>query len=209
MMPAFGGHAMAGILAGLMLGALTISVDQSGGLSPAQLEAVIEQMADIWRDAGVQVTMRRSTDDPSTTHAVISLRMVTFSLKPDGHDEPVLAWVGIGPDRVTLPLLFVSLPAITSAIAGGDYGGHPVRKLPPDVTQLLVARAVGRVAAHELGHYLLGHGGHRPRGLMRAAFSPDDLLGGWLGPFRVTEAERAAAAAEVFALARSQHGLQP
>ena len=200
---------MAGILAGLMLGAITISVDQAGGLSPEQLQVAIEEMAAIWRDAGVEVTMRRSADEPPATHAVVSFRIVTFSLKPDGRGQPILAWVGIGPDRVTLPLLFVSLPAITSVIAGGDYGGHPVRKLPPEVTHWLLARAVGRVAAHELGHYLLGRGGHRPRGLMRAAFSPDDLLGSWLGPFRVTEAERAAAAAEVSALAQSQHGLQP
>ena len=200
---------MAGILAGLMLGAITISVDQAGGLTPAQLQVVIGQMADIWRDAGVELTMRRSTDEPLATHAMISLRIVTFSLKPDGRGQPILAWVGTAPEHVTLPLLFVSLPAIVSVIAGGDYGGHPVRKLPPDVTQSLVARAVGRVAAHELGHYLLQHGGHTPRGLMRAAFSPDDLLGGWLGPFRVSEAERAAAVAEVSAVARSQHGPQP
>jgi hypothetical protein len=38
-----------------------------------------------------------------------------------------------------------------------------------------VARALGRVLAHEIGHVLLGAPNHDPDGLMRASFSPDEL----------------------------------
>lgn len=38
-----------------------------------------------------------------------------------------------------------------------------------------LARALGRVLAHELGHVLLAVPGHAPKGLMRRTFSPGDL----------------------------------
>jgi hypothetical protein len=34
----------------------------------------------------------------------------------------------------------------------------------------------GHVAAHELGHLLLGTNSHSPRGIMRAVWGPDELL---------------------------------
>ena len=200
---------MMGVLAGLMLGAISISVDQTGGLSARQLQLAVEEIAAIWRDAGVEVTAPPSGELSLTQAAGVSIRIVTFSIVPGGRDRPILAWVGVGPDHATLPALFVSLPAITSIIADGIYLGCPVKKLTTDVTEQLVARAVGRVAAHELGHYLLRHGGHTPRGLMRTTFSPNDLVGSSLGPFRVTEADWAAAATEILTLARSRQGLRP
>ena len=54
----------------------------------------------------------------------------------------------------------------------------------PGVQTLEAARIMGRVAAHEMGHYLLADTRHQPEGLMRARFDGADLLGPNLKPFK-------------------------
>ncbi|HXE84735.1 MAG TPA: hypothetical protein VN513_15520, partial [Gemmatimonadales bacterium] len=61
-------------------------------------------------------------------------------------------------------------------VDGADYRGMPVAQRPLALRRELTARALGRAAAHELGHYLLTSREHTPRGLMRARFSSDDLV---------------------------------
>jgi hypothetical protein len=62
-----------------------------------------------------------------------------------------------------------------------------VRQARPDwpsaIQTLVAARVIGRVAAHEVGHYLLAESGHRSAGLMRAHFDGAELLGPHLGAF--------------------------
>ena len=54
----------------------------------------------------------------------------------------------------------------------------------------VVAVALGRTLAHELGHYLLGVKVHSGRGLMRAEWSPTDLYGDERPDFRLTAEQR-------------------
>ena len=49
-----------------------------------------------------------------------------------------------------------------------------------------LARALGRVLAHEIGHVLLGAPYHDRDGLMRAAFRPNELAALEDAPFRLT-----------------------
>jgi hypothetical protein len=56
--------------------------------------------------------------------------------------------------------------------------GVPFLNLPNRLTDLILARALGRVLAHEIGHYLLGTRTHATRGLMRAQYGPLE----WIAP---------------------------
>lgn len=49
-----------------------------------------------------------------------------------------------------------------------------------------LARALGRVLAHEIGHVLLGAPNHDEAGLMRVGFRPDELAALDRAPFRLT-----------------------
>jgi len=60
------------------------------------------------------------------------------------------------------------------------------------------------VTAHELGHYLLQHAGHQHHGLMRPRYSPYELVGEWLDPFKVPRAEQMVVRQEIRAMARFQ-----
>jgi hypothetical protein len=52
----------------------------------------------------------------------------------------------------------------------------PLAGLPDMLGDLVLGRALGRALAHEIGHYLLGTARHTSRGLMRARFTPHELL---------------------------------
>jgi len=182
-----------------------VSIDQDGGLSELQLQLAIDEVRKIWSDAGVVVTSGRFGEPPrQIAEATISLRiLLTRPLVEDGAEQ-TLAWVAAaGPGR-TAPLLFVSLPAVTETVGGARAFDRPVSKLTHALRDRLIARALGRVAAHELGHYLLQHAGHQPHGLMRPQYSANELVGDWLEPFTVPRAEQMIVRQEIRALARFQ-----
>src|SRR5262245_36878092 len=53
--------------------------------------------------------------------------------------------------------------------------GLPLVSVPDRFGYMLLARALGRTLAHEIGHYLLG-AAHSRQGLMRAQFTPRELI---------------------------------
>jgi hypothetical protein len=181
-----------------------LSIDQTGGLSEVQLQLAIQEVRKIWVDAGVLVTSGRYGEPREPDQATISLRILLIPPLVKDKAERILAWVTPGPNGRSAPLLFVSLPAVTDMAMGATAYDVAVRKLTHELRDRLIAQAVGRVAAHELGHYLLQNAAHQDRGLMRAKYSAMDLMGDWLGPFKVPAAHQLAAHQEIEALARLQ-----
>ena len=51
-----------------------------------------------------------------------------------------------------------------------------IAEMPIVQREMLLARAMGRALAHELGHYLLASKVHTPRGLMKAMLSAPELF---------------------------------
>jgi hypothetical protein len=198
--------ALALLLNGTVEPPLTVrlSIDQDGGLSARQLQLAVDEVRQIWSDAGIPVASGRYGDPSFPDEAVISLRILLSPARRRNGSDPALAWVvGTETGRAP-PLLFVSLPAVMEAVMGADALGRPVAKLTRDLRDRLVARAIGRVAAHELGHYLLQTASHQDRGLMRANYSSNELVEPWLEPFQVPIAERTLVRQEIAALARLQ-----
>lgn len=188
----------------LLLCSVHVRVDQDGGLSVAQVRAVVAQMQQIWGEAGVGVTSGGHGEPSGPGEATISLRILRVSVAPDSRGAPILAWTVVERDGTPAPVLLVALPTITALLSGAEFAGYRVDRLTINVLDELIARAIGRAAAHELGHYLLQQAGHRDRGLMRPSFSPRELVGAWLRPFQVAANERPIVRSEIAALARSQ-----
>jgi len=182
-----------------------VSIDQDGGLSALQLQLAIDEVRKIWSDAGVVVTSGRYDEPPrGVARATISLRILLTRPPVADGAEQILAWVAAGEPGRTAPLLFVSLPAVTETVSGAKAFDRPVSKLTHALRDRLIAQALGRVAAHELGHYLLQHAGHQHHGLMRPRYSANELVGDWLEPFKVPHAGQMVVRQEIRALARVQ-----
>ena len=181
-----------------------LSIDQSGGLSVVQLQLMVDEVRKIWSDALVGVTSGRYGEPCGPDQATISLRILLTLLPVKNEAERTLGWVTPGADGRSAPLLLVSLPAVTEAVLGTDAYDMPVKRLPRGLRDRLIAQAIGRVTAHELGHYLLQRTGHYERGLMRRRYVAVELVGDWLDPFKIPNAELLVVRQEIAALARLQ-----
>jgi hypothetical protein len=144
-----------------------VRIDQDGGLPPAQLCEALNQMQRIWRAAGVKVTTGMYGEPPRDSSATVSLRLLgTAARRIDG--GTVLAWVSATESGPPAPILFVSLQGIRELLEPVEFRGRPLKQRPEVLRDRLIAMAVGRAAAHELGHFLRGEGQHTTHGLMRA-----------------------------------------
>jgi hypothetical protein len=189
----------------LFLNSVYISIDQAGGLSATQLAVAVDQMHQIWSGAGVNVTASVPEEPGRPDQAVVSLRIVRFAAPTTARGEPILAWVAVGEAHLPAPALFVSLQTMNALLANAEFAGYPMKRLTSAVRAELTGRAIGRAAAHELGHYLLQRAGHRVQGLMRPSYSITDLVGDWLEPFQVVAEQWPTVRTEIAALARAQH----
>jgi hypothetical protein len=198
--------ALALLLNGPVESRLTVhlSIDQAGGLSSLQLQLVIDEVRKIWSDAHIAVTSGRYGEPFLPDEAMISLRLLLVPPPIKDDSERILAWVTPGGSGRSAPLLFVSLPAVTETVLSTEAFDMPVKRLTRALRDRLIAQAIGRVAAHELGHYLLQNAGHHDRGLMRPRYLASELVGDWLEPFKVADAQRPIVRQEIEALARLQ-----
>jgi hypothetical protein len=183
--------------------AVRLSIDQDGGLAALQLRLAVDEVRKIWSDAHVAVDSGRYGEPSLTDEATISLRILLTPPPVKDGAERILAWVTPGGSGQSAPLL--SLAAVTETVLGTVAFDRPVRKLTQALQARLIAQAIGRVTAHGLGHYLLQTAGHQSRGLMRPRYVPSELVGAWLEPFKVPNAEQMIVRQEIKALARFQN----
>ena len=167
---------------------LRLHVINEASTSPETLHAAILETNAIWGAAGLRlmwtfppaaldltdnrtvvVIIRRGPTRPPTIRAVSA----------SSHDMPLLGQVPFGEDGPG-NLIEVSFQAITALVMGGSYLNRPVAKLPDFLQQVLLGRGVGRVVAHEIGHWLAGRG-HVRDGLMKPALGSEDLVA-WKRP---------------------------
>jgi hypothetical protein len=81
------------------------------------------------------------------------------------------------------------------ALARGVVG--VIEQMPPAQREVLLARAMGRALAHELGHFLLKSKLHTPRGLLKAWRTTAELFTPERGGFKIDAAQRQQIAARL------------
>jgi hypothetical protein len=181
---------------------LHVRIDQGGGLSSQQLRIVVAEIQKIWGIAGVQVTTGAYGDPVPSDRAIVSMRVVSLELPPSR--APILGWVTADVHRQLTPTIFISLSAVGALLAAGSYKGLSFNAQPVVLRERLTAQAIGRVAAHELGHYFLRTNQHDEHGLMRRTYSTPDLTGPGLERFQIQPAGRSTVRLEVAALTARQ-----
>jgi hypothetical protein len=132
----------------------------------------------IWSLLDVQIAWIDSMDARPTAQAAgltVMLEERSYPQWAEDHDF-LLAGLHQPTDQCGWGLARVWVRHVQSHVASVRRDGHPFDTLPTTLADTLVARALGRALAHEIGHYLLGTGQHSAHGLMRASFAPQDLL---------------------------------
>jgi len=149
--------------------------------------AVVKELAAVWKSNGIDVV--RYDGQVSRLEQVTITLVLVRTLQPSSVPG-VLGWLGFLESGAAVPVIQVSLPAARALVGAAHSSGTPVPELPHALQEHLFARALGRTAAHELGHYLLALRGHSSSGLMRDQFSPEQLIGDDRNAFRLGRMER-------------------
>ena len=151
-----------------------------GRTSRLVLDEAEREASRIWAPAGITFAWARSTPERAI-RADDVLVMVREQLAGRPHTglrvsrrHALGRVILVTPDRPS-QLIELALPAVATSVHGESLFGRPVRGLPPASRNVAVGRALGRVLAHEIGHWLFGRA-HTPDGLMRASIKRRDLV---------------------------------
>jgi hypothetical protein len=148
------------------------------------LTSMKKEAEKVWSSLDVHLTWIDSSGAARAAHApglTVNLEEGAYPASAL-HHEFVLAALTQPEDACGWGLAHVWVRQIERHAALVHRGDHAFTSFPTALADTFLARALGRALAHEIGHYLLGTREHTLHGLMRAQFTPQDLLGDAIGP---------------------------
>jgi hypothetical protein len=157
---------------------VNILLTTSPSVSVTARVGMIREITRIWSRAGV----RFEWPDPSSDPTGLTLRVMTIE-RTGPSDEPALLGElirGAGTRAVAMIALDRAIAIASREI--GDRG--------PLLYDERLGLVLGRVAAHEIGHFLLASEPHHDSGLMRERFPETELAATWSKGFELPPASR-------------------
>jgi hypothetical protein len=163
---------------------MTVRVVAAHDISPTLVAALLDETSAIWRRTGITFIWQHddhdlfrtamSTDTPSPPPMLRIVIGHTARQSIDGRTP--LGWIMF--DDATTPEQEIEISyanAVTLLEASRGVVGVAAT-MPRLERETLLARAMGRALAHELGHYLSASKAHADSGLMKAVQSAFELF---------------------------------
>ena len=163
------------MLAALLLH-ISLAFPPATPLSPAVRASAVAEAAAIWAPRGILV-------DGGEPFSPLVLTVVTAPPATARGTHAPLAAIVFLPDGTPEPRIVVYLAAILRLIGSARFLGLEEAQWPPRLRETILGRAIGRVLAHEIGHYATRSRTHTADGLMRSFQRADDLVGSARAPF--------------------------
>jgi hypothetical protein len=143
------------------------------------LDEAAREAADIWAAAGITLTWSKPGPDraiaPDAILVAVRTRLARRQAANGQRRRTALGrLIRVSPERPGR-LIEVALPIVTEVVLPLRWQGRPVREQPQFARDRAIGRALGRVVAHEIGHWLFGRD-HAVDGLMRASIRRPDLV---------------------------------
>ena len=157
---------------------LCIVLDLDARLPPGIQRIAVEEAARVWAPYRVDVIHRTVPPGESRApeSAVLSVRLAAVAHPPRASSGAFgsIQFVSGRPE----PLVFLHYDAIGRATAASVAFGLRHEQWPQALRDRVLGRIVGRVLAHEIGHFVLGSPRHASRGLMRPIQNIVELIAG-------------------------------
>jgi hypothetical protein len=150
-------------------------------LDDRERAAMFSETQTIWQPQGVTV----SPGEADSCDRLLQVKSDAEARAEDLTHESALGWVPFVAGRARR-VVFLRVSRAQSLIGAMSPGTRPEA-----LTRLLVARFLGRILAHELGHVLLNSTRHQPKGLMRAQYRARDVLSAPVSTYTLDAGERA------------------
>jgi hypothetical protein len=145
------------------------------GLSTDARRAAIEEMTAIWSANGVAIAAAPGELPADATHLRVVIEPRRSSLGPSWGGP--LGSIRFDEAGIPVPVITLYLSALVEMIGRANIPGAGGDSSPAILRDRAIGRAVGRVLAHELGHFLLRSRWHGQFGLMRPVHTVTDLVG--------------------------------
>jgi hypothetical protein len=173
---------------------VVVSVIEVPGIPPALVSRLLAETDEIWRAAGIPFLWRRSSQrpipDPRTSdtgpYLPSTLRVIIGNDKGVARDQRTpLGWIVFENEHTPQPEIYVSYKNAQALLAASRVVVGAPDRMPIVQREILLARAMGRALAHEVGHYLLASKVHTSRGLLKASRTAAELFAAERGSFRI------------------------
>jgi hypothetical protein len=168
---------------------LRVVFDAARIVSPAVRANAIREAARIWKRYDVSLVTEGGGQCAFPGPAALT---VTIDV---GHD-PAAGDTGLGAiqftsDGTPASDIVLNYDAVTRIATSSPFMGLHPALWPAGLRDEIIARALGRALAHEIGHYLLRSPHHANSGLMQARHKGSSLGGPNSRPFTLTQSDRA------------------
>jgi hypothetical protein len=137
----------------------------------------------IWKVLGVDIRQVEQADDSCSR--IIVVKADHEALPEDVSHDEALGWVPFAAGQAR-QLVFLRVNRARLMIAGVITGVNP-----DGLKNLMLAKLLARITAHEIGHVLLNSPAHAESGLMRARYQASDVLRVQASAYTLNVAERA------------------
>ena len=181
---------------------LTIDITQLVPMPDAQLRTMVSETDALWTPHGVVFTwLSSAAADPLPLDVVRVLsdgcRVVPLCPPAGARASATRAastrrlGAVVFHEESAAPenTLLLSVEAVVQVVDQVKWQNRSLVDLPADTRSYLIGRALGRVLAHEIGHYLLAWRFHTRDGLMRPEFRADQLIALSRQEFRLSETQ--------------------
>lgn len=156
---------------------LGVDIGALATMPPRQLRAMSREAQALWQPYGVRLTWVLAAGPGTLPQAGDSLKVVDNANDHRATDERRLgAVLFLEGNVVADKTVVLSINAVGRIAEQTPWASRRVTDWPRGVREELLGRALGRVLAHEIGHYLLLWRSHTADGLMRPQFASDSLV---------------------------------
>jgi hypothetical protein len=186
---------------------MIVNVSVAADISSTLVSRVLVEAGDIWSAAGFTLVWRRITDevvpyarvlDPGA-HTPPALRVTVgnqHGVTKEEYATP-LGWIVFEDLNTPQPEIYLSYANARALMEVSRGVVGRIDLMPRAELETLLARAMGRALAHEIGHYLLASKVHTTTGLMQAKRTAAELFASSRRRFGLEVSQRAAIVARL------------
>jgi hypothetical protein len=173
--------------------ALTVNVSASPDIPPSLVSSVLAETDAIWRSSGFTFAWRQAPREASaaTLHVIIG-----HDVRPAPDGGLALGWI-VFADSAPEQEIYVSYANAQQLMIEAPGVVGALDRMPRLEKHTLLARAMGRALAHEMGHYLLESKEHTLTGLMRSRINATEFFGTGNRQFKLDNGQRSSITARL------------
>jgi hypothetical protein len=137
-------------------------------IPPAIATAAVREAAAIWSEHRVVVDLALPCASEPDEAIVLTIQRGYGQGPTAANAKVALGAIAFAKDGTPYSFVTVFFDRLLRSIKNERLGDVAQERWPPDLRERVIGRALGRVIAHEIGHYLLGTRAHSSSGLMRS-----------------------------------------